>query len=319
MRMWLGTFVLASALVSCGCMAAMRNQLSYRVTRQASTIPDIYYREVLNNLAVIETDASRMPYFSDPQTSRTSIQQTASGSYGLFFDLISTAPTGVLTLFNHYLPDRQSATLTATQRNSGEWAALTANDPDKLFTMRAAYHRVTGVSNAEDEEILAEFYYRHFEITDDTLARLRTENPDVFEAVGQKLSKLKGIEYLSAESFEKRLKNDDIIGNDDFERYRRILLKSARMIHEPTEFVSDADTHHLLYISALKPGWLGVGQKRDLPKDAAYVGQYGRTYVWVAPANLEALTRLTLAILDIHTFKSERIGGSRVQPGILPR
>lgn len=165
MRMWLGTFVLASALVSCGCMAAMRNQLSYRVTRQASTIPDIYYREVLNNLAMIETDASRMPYFSDPQTSRTAIQQTASSSYGLFFDLISTAPTGVLTLFNHYLPDRQSATLTATQRNSGEWAALTANDPDKLFTMRAAYHRVTGVSNAEDEEILAEFYYRHFEIT----------------------------------------------------------------------------------------------------------------------------------------------------------
>jgi hypothetical protein len=33
----------------------------------------------------------------------------------------------------------------------------------------------------------------------------------------------------------------------------------------------------------------------------------------------ETLTRFTLAILDIHTYKSDRFGGSRVQPGILPR
>ncbi len=41
--------------------------------------------------------------------------------------------------------------------------------------------------------------------------------------------------------------------------HRRPILKFARMDHEPTEFVSDSDTHHLLYISALKPGWYCVG------------------------------------------------------------
>ena len=35
------------------------------------SIPDIYYQEVVNNLAMIQADPSRMPYFSDPQTSRT--------------------------------------------------------------------------------------------------------------------------------------------------------------------------------------------------------------------------------------------------------
>jgi hypothetical protein len=300
-------------------MKNMRSQLPNRVTRQASTIPDIYYQEVLNNLAMIQAEPSRMPYFSDPQTSRTSIQQSASGSYSIFLDLISTAPTGVLTLFNHYLLDRQSATLTAGQRNSGEWAALTANDPDKLFTMRAAYRRVTGVATAEDQEILSEFYYRHFEITDAALTSLREGWPDVYGKIGIKLAKLDGIEYLTAEGFEARLKEEDVIGKDDFERYRRTLLKVFRMGHEPTEFVSDADTHHLLYVTALRPAWIGTGQKQDVPKTAAYVGQFGKTYVWVTPENLEPLTRLTLAILDIHTFKSERIGGSRVQPGILPR
>jgi hypothetical protein len=99
-------------------------------------------------------------------------------------DLITTAPTGVYTLFNRYLLDRQSATLSGGQRDSGEWTALTANDPDKLFTMRAAYRRVTGVANAEDQEILSEFYYRHFEITDETLTSLREDRPDMFEKIG---------------------------------------------------------------------------------------------------------------------------------------
>lgn len=196
---------------------------------------------------------------------------------------------------------------------------MTANDPDKLFEMRAVYRKAAGTPTEEDEEILNEFYYRHFEVTDQTLALMREKQPEIYRAIGDKLKKLKGIEYLNVESFEKRLADDDILGKDDLGRYRRPILKYARMEHEPTEFVSDEDTHHLLYISALKPGWFGVGRKRDVPKDACYVGCYCNTYVWVLPENVELLTRLTLAILDIHTFKSERVGGSRVQPGLIPR
>lgn len=141
----------------------------------------------------------------------------------------------------------------------------------------------------------------------------------MFRAIGEKLSKLKDIEYLTVESFEKRLSADDVLGQDDTERYRRPILKYARMDHEPTEFVSDGDTHHLLYISALRPGWYGVGRRRDVPRNACYVGRHCDTYVWVTAENIDQLTRLTLAILDIHTFKSERLGGSRVLPGLLPR
>ena len=112
-----------------------------------------------------------MPYFSDPQTSRVSVQQEATGSYSLFWDLISTAPTGVLTLFNHYLLDRQSGAVSAYQRNSGEWASLTANDPDKLFTMRAAYRRVTGVASDEDQEILAELLKIEIDVQNLDLSR----------------------------------------------------------------------------------------------------------------------------------------------------
>lgn len=303
-------------IVMQGCLTP---RVRTRMLNQASSLPTVYYQEVLNNLAMIEADPAGMPYFSDPQTARTRVQQSTNVSYGLNWDLISTAPTGVLTLFSRYLLDRQGATLAGGQSDTGEWTALTANDPDKLFTMRAAYRHASGKSNAEDEEILSEFYYRHFQITDQALARLRENRPEVYEKIGAKLAKLKDIEYLTVESFEARLKSDDILGKDDTDRYRRPILRYSRMEHEPNEFVSDADTHHLLYVSGLKPGWFGVGPKGDVPKNAAYVGQYGKTFVWVMPDHVESLTRMTLAILDIHTFKSERIGGSRVQPGILPR
>jgi len=316
MRLLTLVLVSACAMPNAGCMTT---QLRNRMTEQASTLPDVYYQVVLNNLAMIAADPGRMPYFSDPQTSRTTILRNANVSYGINLDLITSAPTGVLSLFNHYLLDKQTATLTGGQTGTGEWASLTANDPDKLFSMRAVYRKTAGIATTEDEEILKEFYFRHFEITDEALARLREKQPDVYNVIGEKLKTLRKIEFLSVESFEARLAENDILGKDDVGRYRRAVLKYARMEHEPTEFVSDQDTHHLLYISALKPGWFSVGRQKDVPRHACYVGRYCNTYVWVMPENVESLTRLTLAILDIHTFKSERIGGFRVQPSLSPR
>ena len=276
-------------LLGAGCTTT---QLRQELADQASTIPAMYYEIVLNNLAMIAADPSRMPYFSDPQTSRVQLDNVTNVNYSLGWDLITTAPTGVLTLFNRYLLDRQSATVAGSHGDLHEWDAVTANDPDKLFTMRAAYRKTIGTETDEDEEILKEFYYRHFEVTKKGLEDIKQKEPKVYQAVGEKLQKLVGVEYLSVESFEKRLAEGDMLGQDDVGRYRRVILKYTRMENEPTEFVSDQDTHHLLYISALKPGWFAVGCKCDVPKNACYVGHYCDTYVWVPHEQLEVLTRL---------------------------
>ena len=309
---------LACAALNSGCMAT---QLRNRLNEQAGTIPDVYYQQVLNNLAMIAAQPAKMPYFSDPQTSLVNITRTANVSYGVNWDLITTAPTGVLTLFDRYLLDKQTATLTGGQTDRGQWAALTSNDPDKLFTMRAVYRTAAGNATPEDQKLLAAFYYRHFEITDEVLDRLRVKHPDVYQAVGEKLKKLRGMEFLTVESFENRLARPDALGPDDTVRYRRPVLMLARMENEPTEFISDEDTHHLLYLPAVRPGWFVVGTKKDVPRHACYVGRYCDTYIWVPPENLEMLTRFTLAILDIHTYRSAnaRAGGSRIQPALLPR
>jgi hypothetical protein len=215
MRMWALPLALACALLTTGCMTS---QLRNRMNEQASTIPDVYYQQVLNNLAMIVAEPAKMPYFSDPQTSRVSIAQTANVNYGINWDLITIAPTGVLGLFDRYLIDKQSATLTGGQTNTGQWATLTSNDPDKLFSMRALYRKAAGTATSEDEEILTEFYYRHFQITDEALQRLREERPEVYNAIGEKLKKLRNMEFLTVESFERRLAKADVLGPDDLIR-----------------------------------------------------------------------------------------------------
>ncbi|MGP0064629.1 MAG: hypothetical protein ACLQGP_13655 [Isosphaeraceae bacterium] len=54
------------------------------------------------------------------------------------------------------------------------------------------------------------------------------------------------------------------------------------------------------------PGWLLIGRKHDVPRDAAAVAHCGATYVWVMPQDLDSLTRFTYFILNIATVSSQR-------------
>src|SRR5262249_22822022 len=53
----------------------------------------------------------------------------------------------------------------------------------------------------------------------------------------------------------------------------------------------------------LPRGWFHAGRKKDVPKDACYVGRYCDTYVWVLPEGVEGLTRFTMTVIDLATGK----------------
>ena len=50
-------------------------------------------------------------------------------------------------------------------------------------------------------------------------------------------------------------------------------------------------------------GWFHAGCKKDVPKNACYVGRYCDTYVWVLPDGVEGLTRFTMTVIDLATGK----------------
>src|SRR4051794_193336 len=72
---------------------------------------------------------------------------------------------------------------------------------------------------------------------------------------------------------------------------------------------TDAEADKLLkaflgddYTDWLRQGWLHTGSKKDVPKDACFVGRYGHCAVWVTAEGIDGLTRLTIATLNIATL-----------------
>src|SRR5262249_12109574 len=51
----------------------------------------------------------------------------------------------------------------------------------------------------------------------------------------------------------------------------------------------------------LPTGWFQIGCKKDVPKNACYVGHHCDTYVWVLPHDVDALSRFTITVMDIAT------------------
>ena len=58
-------------------------------------------------------------------------------------------------------------------------------------------------------------------------------------------------------------------------------------------------------LAEIHPGWFHVGSRRDVPKDACYVGRSGDRYAWVGPDGIDALTEFTLTVLKISSLIKE--------------
>jgi hypothetical protein len=50
-------------------------------------------------------------------------------------------------------------------------------------------------------------------------------------------------------------------------------------------------------------GWYCVGTRKDVPKNACYIGAHGHTYVWVTPEGMNDLSIFTMGALDLATGK----------------
>ena len=46
-------------------------------------------------------------------------------------------------------------------------------------------------------------------------------------------------------------------------------------------------------------GWFGWGRKHDVPRNACFVGHYGKCYTWVCPEHRSELAEFTLTVLNL--------------------
>jgi hypothetical protein len=59
------------------------------------------------------------------------------------------------------------------------------------------------------------------------------------------------------------------------------------------------------------PGWYHIGCRKDVPKDACYVGRWRGRYAWVTPDGMPQLARFTATTLLVIQLKPGERGGGK--------
>ena len=143
--------VLGLLLAASGCEAL---QLRNHVVRQAATLTDIQYQQVLDNLAMFRQDPAALPYFSLAPKGIVTIQLTDGAAAGLGWDYNFLGTAG--KFLNH--ADKKNVGVNATQQTVGQWSTDSILNPDELSLMRCAYQRAVGCEGPECEKQLAAFF-----------------------------------------------------------------------------------------------------------------------------------------------------------------
>ncbi len=71
----------------------------------------------------------------------------------------------------------------------------------------------------------------------------------------------------------------------------------------------------ILLTDVPSPGWHHVCYKKDVPRDACYVGCYG---LWVTPGGMAALSRFTVTVLAVVKYHPGAGGKSHGQAVTTP-
>lgn len=246
-----------------GCTNA---QLRRTTVAQASTLTDLQYQMVLENLAMFAANPGSMPWHVNIAGGASQVTDTGTGRFNWTFN----TPSSVRDILTQNLAPGGSASRTIVQ----QWAHTPVTDGDELRLLRVAYRRACGSPEMPDKDLLDDLAYEIKDlvvVTED----LRAES----WLFHQSASTRKGF------GLDPRRDNSERPdGPGDSPLAREVAHRVGEIVEE---------------LGQIRPGWYGSGGRRDVPKTARYVAHDGDTYVWVCPSGIEGLTQFTLSILEM--------------------
>ncbi len=259
-----------------GCTAG---RLRQRTIHQASTLPELQYQQVLNNLALFAANPAALPWHVNLREGTTQVTDSISGGAALD----NGPPT---TWFPQLLGSRTAV---------AQWGMSPVIDPVELRLLRIAYRRAHGSPEMPSAEFHDELTH---ELKDQLAlnADLRSESELFYEYQSRKGTDLAQLDARI------------VTTNDDSPCASPGLDRSplARNVCRRVDVI-ERD------LSRIGPGWFHVGRRRDVPSDACYVGRCGDVYAWVCPDGRDALTEFTLTAMKLSSLVKET--QTLVQPG----
>jgi len=336
-------FSLLSAVVTIavGCQNV---QVQKKSNELVTTVPDLYYQEVVDNLAMSVAKPGSLPYFCLPTQGTETNTRTLNASYTPGWDFI----TNSAKVFG-YLLDKQSATLGGTVANAEAYQLQPICDPDKLFLLQIALRIATGqpVCKGEREvfneyydarsDVLPIYFYYYHAITNDCLHKCGIKNwmkppggpcpPTSSAATGpEEVPAAKRVTGKFAESEmptvaaanENALEPLPPLPNeqpyfsivDGKKSAAKPAATNTQRRYQPPPCPDDCCCDNPQPAS-----WFGISvNKHDVPRCACYVGHCCNIWVWVLPENTPELTRFSLALIDIASIGSQTAFNETIKP-----
>ena len=260
----------ALALIS-GCTSG---RLRQRTINQAKTLPELQYQQVLDNLALFAANPAALPWHVNLREGTTQITDSANG--GIAVDLGPPPMT---------LPQAFASRTVVAQ-----WGMTPVIDASELRLLRVAYRRASGIMEMPDSDFLDELAQ---ELKDQSASNsdLRDESELFFEYHSSAHK-----DYAKFDAAVHTTNDDSVCVDPGASAASTSPL--ARNVCRKIGSIERSLAH-------IQPGWFHAGRKRDVPKDACYVGHCGNVFVWVGPEGREELTEFTLTVMRISSLIKE--------------
>jgi len=160
------------------------------------------------------------------------------------------------------------------RQGQDEWDTTPQIDPIQAILMRGLYHKALGTGMSPEEERALNRFFFPHPP--------KPFDDPVLTAKLETYLECHGLPVLLADSLA---------------NYKRAYVHAMQEVY-----------------NSLRPGCIHVGNLTDVPVHTCHVAHCGCTYVWVMPEDLECLTNLTLAILDVATTDTAAQNGQTAKP-----
>jgi hypothetical protein len=125
-----------SVLILVFAAGCLHRQLEFTTRRTLSTLPELHYQQVVDNLAAVAANPGRLPYLA--VVGQGAVQVTDNG----------TTTLGLTNPINLLKPDGLG--LGSSRNVTATWSLGTITSPDKIRAMQAVYQRAVAGSARRD-------------------------------------------------------------------------------------------------------------------------------------------------------------------------
>ena len=351
--------ILAVALVLLVAPGCTYLRLQRSILNQASTLTELQYQQVLGNLAMLSFDPYALPAHANLRDGSAQISDFGALAAGPnLVSTANSSPTltGSRTVVEQWgitpvTDDNELKLLGLAYRRALGFPDILEND----FADDLAHAICLQISNTDDVDLHNDlgFNLALFNQLMNDIVVPEALPPALKGSMKSTATPVELSDRLKEEQYGDYLHHkatiDRINSWRDAINYNRVQSNDEFLVSEFEQNLSELNPSFMLWkekdsrvyafratpqvrearrqvkqihtdLMEIHPGWFGIGGKRDIPKNACYVGRFRDHYAWVCPEGCQDLAKFTRKILSFSSLiKDQTIltipgGGPRFTP-----